>query len=112
MCVLSIGADSPVSAASSIVRFIATVIRLSAGTRSPAWSATTSPGTTSRAAMLRSIPSRITWASGAAIFFSASSARSARYSWTKPSNTANSTMMRDDNRFECVSEHARQQEWP
>ena len=36
--------------------------------------------------------SRITCASGAAIFRSASSARSARYSWMKPSSTANSTM--------------------
>lgn len=85
-------ADSPVRAASSTARFTATLTRQSAGTRSPARRTTTSPGTTSRASMLRSAPSRITCARGAAIRRSASSARSARYSCTKPSSTANRTI--------------------
>ena len=46
---LAAAPDSPVRAASSIARFTASVTRTSAGTRSPARSMTTSPGTSSRA---------------------------------------------------------------
>ena len=82
--------DSPVRAASSILRFTSSVTRASAGTLAPASRRTTSPGTRSRAAISRSSPSRSAVARGAAMRRSPSMARSARYSWTKPSTTANS----------------------
>ena len=88
----STGTDSPVSAASSICRLTASTSRASAGTRSPARRRITSPGTSSRAGISISSPSRSTVAVGAAISRSASMARSARYSCTKPSSTANSTI--------------------
>jgi len=52
-----------------------------------------SPGTTWRAGIVTSPPSRSTRATGAAMLRNASSARPARYSWTNPSNTAKSTMI-------------------
>ena len=88
----STGNDSPVSAASSACRLTASKSRRSAGTRSPEASSTTSPGTRSRAGTSTSSPPRTAVAVGAAMRWSASSARSARYSWTKPSRTANRTM--------------------
>ena len=76
----STGTDSPVSAASSARRFMATITRASAGTFLPVCKITMSPGTRSRAGISVSLPSRITVALGAAIWRNASIARSARYS--------------------------------
>ncbi len=76
----STATDSPVRAASSIFRLTASMSRKSAGTLSPAESSTTSPGTSSRAGISFSTPSRRTLAVGAAMSRSASMARSARYS--------------------------------
>ncbi len=57
---------------------------MSAGTKLPASSKTTSPGTSSLAGTETRWPLRSTWDSGAAIFFSAASASSARLSCTTP----------------------------
>ena len=86
--------DSPVSAASCMRRPCTAVKRRSAGTTCPASSTTVSPGTTSRAAMSCSLPSRRTCACGAAIRCRASSAFSARYSCTTPITALMSTMAR------------------
>ena len=64
----------------------------SAGTLSPAWMRMMSPGTSSLAKMRLSLPSRMTRASRAAIFLSASNALSARYSWRKPRKAEMMTM--------------------
>ena len=61
-------------------------------TLSPGLSSTTSPGTSSRAGISDFLAVAQHGAVGAAISRSASMARSARYSWTKPSSTANSTI--------------------
>jgi len=60
---------------------------MSAGTKSPAASSTTSPGTISADFTLRTAPPRITFAEGAESFLSASSAASARLSCTVPITT-------------------------
>ena len=68
--------------------------RRSAGTTFPASSTTTSPGTSSGAATVAAIPSRITCASGAAISRKAATARSARNSCTVPITALSSTITR------------------
>ncbi len=78
------GSDSPVRAASSICRLAVSSRRTSAGTKLPASRKTMSPGTSSRAGTLMRCPSRRMAASGAASFFKASSACSARRSCTTP----------------------------
>ena len=80
------------SAASSAARPAAEQTRPSAGTLSPVVSRTRSPSTSSRAATSISPPARTTVAVGAASSRSASSARSARYSCTKPSSAAKTTI--------------------
>ena len=85
--------DSPVRADSSTVRLAARSRRPSAGTRSPARRRTMSPGTSALAGTTVSRPSRNALAVGAAILRKAASARSARYSWAKPSSTAKNTMI-------------------
>ena len=86
---------SPVSADSSISRFIATASRPSAGMRSPASTSTTSPGTTSPDGTEITFPSRRMRVFDASIFFNALSDASARCSCTKPiielSNTTTRT---------------------
>src|SRR5215472_11101361 len=63
LIVLSIGTDSPVSAASSVRRFLTSTRRRSAGMRSPDSSSTTSPGTSSSAGIKRVSRRRIVLAS-------------------------------------------------
>ena len=84
-CDFDTGRLSPVSALSSTRSSTEWVSARSAGTLSPADSSTTSPGTISRVSIIRSWPSRSTRAWCASIERSASSAFSARHSWTKPS---------------------------
>ena len=79
---LATGCDSPVSAASSIAIWSASVSRPSAGTTSPSRSSTWSPGTNAAAARETSRPSRQTRAVSAARRFSSARARSARVSRT------------------------------
>ncbi len=81
---LSTGTDSPVSDASSILRFIVSSRRTSAGTKLPASTKTMSPGTTNRDGRTIRWPPRSTCASGAAIFLSAANASSALFSCTTP----------------------------
>ena len=78
------GTDSPVSAASSIFRFTASVRRMSAGTESPVSSTTTSPGTSCRDSITCISPSRTTLQCGADSFSSASSDFSALASCITP----------------------------
>ena len=78
--------------ASFAVSACASSSRASAATMSPASSRSRSPGTISVAAIIAARPSRITRARGAVIDRSASTARSARYSWMKPTNA----LMHDD----------------
>lgn len=73
----STGTDSPVRAASSLVRFLTSTRRRSAGTRSPDSSSTTSPGTSSSAGTRRTAPARTTRASAESIVRIESRARSA-----------------------------------
>ena len=80
----SLGRLSPVSALSSAFRLTASVSRRSAGTRSPAFSRTRSPETSSFAAISVSTPARTTRACGLESFFSASIAFSALLSCTIP----------------------------
>ena len=75
------GIDSPVSADSSTATFDVTRRRASAGTASPASSSRMSPSTSSVAGSFTSLSPRRTLASGTCIFWSASSAASARLSW-------------------------------
>jgi len=89
-----IGADSPVSDDSSIRRWDDLLRRRSAGTTAPVSSRTTSPGTTSRAAISTALPSLRTRALGAASFFNDSSAASARASWRAPTPALRRTMAR------------------
>ena len=84
--------DSPVSAASLSCSATVALKRTSAGTRLPASSSRMSPGTRSSLAIVAGWPSRRTVTLGTARSFSASSARSARYSCTTPI-TALSRMM-------------------
>src|ERR1051326_2869024 len=84
--------DSPVSAASSVRKLTDSSSRPSAGILSPALSRITSPGTSSRAGISVSSPSRSSDLLGAASWRSASMERSARYSCTAPNITENSTM--------------------
>ena len=75
------GTASPVSSDSSAAMFIAHISAMSAGTRSPSASSTTSPRTTSRPGTTTRFPPRNTVARGADSPFSASSARSVFRSW-------------------------------
>ena len=75
------GALSPVSADSSISRVAALMIRPSAGIRSPASTATMSPGTSSWAGIWTSSPSRRTRLWTIIIFCSAATLASALPSW-------------------------------
>ena len=88
---LAAGVLSPVSAASSICSALASMIRPSAGTSSPAEISTTSPVTTSAAGMRDSEPSRRTRAVAFIIDLSAFIALSALPSWRRPT-TALSTV--------------------
>ena len=54
------GIDSPVSTASSHSNRVVSSSRMSAGTTFPMPSVTTSPGTSSRTSIRRSMPSRLT----------------------------------------------------
>ena len=80
----SAGTDSPLSIASSILRFFASSRRRSAGTLSPEASSTTSPGTSCSAGRLSRSPPRSTSADSDNILRIASSASSALPSWMKP----------------------------
>ena len=75
------GTDSPVSAASSILRLAFSIRRPSAGTASPASSSTMSPTTSSSLRTETTLPSRSTREVAAAISCSASIAFSALFSW-------------------------------
>ena len=77
----STGTDSPVRAASSILRELASSKRRSAGTTSPASRATISPGTNSLESISAMCPSRRTRAAGLDIDLRASMASSAFPSW-------------------------------
>mmetsp|Transcript_14088 Transcript_14088/g.38771 ORF Transcript_14088/g.38771 Transcript_14088/m.38771 type:complete len:222 (+) Transcript_14088:2731-3396(+) len=81
---LSIGTDSPVRAASAQARLPTSIMRRSAGTRSPRPSMTTSPGTMRFPATLVSFPSRTTMASEESMALRASAAFSAEPSWMIP----------------------------
>mmetsp|Transcript_56622 Transcript_56622/g.137528 ORF Transcript_56622/g.137528 Transcript_56622/m.137528 type:complete len:206 (-) Transcript_56622:240-857(-) len=80
----SIGTDSPVRAASAEAMFWTSIIRRSAGIRSPSPRTTTSPGTISPAGTLVVLLSRIQTASDESIAFNASAACSAEPSWMIP----------------------------
>ena len=79
--------DSPVSAASSILRLAVSISLASAATLSPVLKTITSPGTNSRDGCIDSSPARMTADIGAIICFKACMARSARYCCTKPRRT-------------------------
>ena len=66
--------------------------RKSAGTKSPAWRMTMSPGTSSQLSTRWRLPSRSTWAWGEESFFRASMALSARRSCTVPMTALTTTM--------------------
>ena len=83
------GRLSPVSAASSISSVAATKIRPSAGTRLPASTRTTSPGTSSSASISIAWPSRRTRAIVFIILASASTLASAFASWRRPITALN-----------------------
>ncbi|SKZ59983.1 Uncharacterised protein [Mycobacteroides abscessus subsp. abscessus] len=89
------GTDSPVSADSSIRRFVASSSRMSAGTRSPDLIDTTSPGTRFSASTSTHSPSRRARACSDSMFRMPASALSALPSWTNPTTaliTATATM--------------------
>jgi hypothetical protein len=86
--------DSPLSSDSSARSAIASINRISAGTRSPVSSNTMSPRTRSRDWISRSWPSRTTRDCGASIRRKASSASSARHSCTNPKMPFSTTMAR------------------
>ena len=92
--ILLAGSNSPVSAASLIRRDRASIRRMSAVTTSPASSRTRSPGTSWAAGTTLVTPARMMRADGLVIRFSASIARSARYSWTNPMIPLSATMTR------------------
>jgi hypothetical protein len=81
---LSTGRDSPVNTASSQASPFASSRRTSAGTTAPSCKCTTSPGTRSNTSTSVSRPSRSTATVCRISECSASAARSARYSLTKP----------------------------
>ena len=83
--------DSPVSADCSAARFTDSIILMSAGTRLPSESSTTSPATRCTDSSSTSLPPRSTTERCTTIFFRASSAASARYSCQKENRTAMST---------------------
>ncbi len=87
----STGTDSPVSAASLILRFFSCISRRSAGTRAPDSSSTMSPGTSRAASISWRSPPRSTVARLASIACTASSACSALPSWMKPISAFTST---------------------
>ena len=94
-CIFSTVTDSPVRADSSTRSRATSCRRRSAGTRLPASSSTTSPGT--RCSVCTTCtwpPARRTVACGAAIRCSACRARSARRSCQKPMAALSSTMIR------------------
>src|SRR5690554_924322 len=80
----STGIDSPVSTDSSTCRFCALTRRISVLTISPACTSRISPGTSSRAGIMRSRPARRTREVVSARVRSASIERTARSSITKP----------------------------
>ena len=88
------GNDSPVSGASSHWMEWFSTSRASAGILSPASITSTSPGTSSLDATSSSAPPRSTVIIGVNMLFSASRARSARYSCTKPSTAQNMMITR------------------
>ena len=88
----STGSDSPVSDDSWTRSPVSSKSLPSAGTRFPASSITTSPGTNSLAETSRTWPSLRTFTVGADSCFRATIALSARYSWPKP-RAALSTIM-------------------
>ncbi len=90
----STGADSPVSADSSARSSTLLIRRKSAGTRSPAFKTTKSPGTSSVLSTVWRFPPRTTLARGEDSFFSASMALSARSSCTVPITAFTTTMAR------------------
>ena len=92
--VLSAGTDSPVSAASSVRRFLTSASRRSAGTLSPDSSSTTSPGTSCSAGSMRVAPPRRVRASADSMLRIESSAFSARPSWMNPSSPLMTTTPR------------------
>ena len=87
------GVLSPVSADSSICSALASTIRPSAGTSSPAARRTTSPVTTCSAGISDSTPSRLTRAVIFIIDLSAFIALSAFPSWRRPTTALRSVMM-------------------
>ena len=91
---LLVASDSPVSADSSTCRSVASTSRPSAGTRSPAPRATTSPTTTSSAGRSLTWPPRRRCAVGASSARTAAAALSARPSCTAPKMALATTMAR------------------
>ena len=90
----STGWLSPVRAASSTSRLLATKISPSAGKRSPASTKTMSPGTMVSVGTIIMVPSRRTRTCAVSILRSASSDFSARFSCTKPITALNTTTTR------------------
>ena len=103
--VLSAGTDSPVSAASSVRRFLTSASRRSAGTLSPDSSSTTSPGTSSSAGSMRVAPPRRVRASADSMLRIESSAFSALPSWMNPSSALMTTTAEDDRGVDPQAEH-------
>ena len=79
-----VGTLSPVSADSSISRVAAERMRASAGTRSPAWRFTTSPGTSWSIGRSTRSPLRRVFAVTASFWLRASAAAAALLSWFRP----------------------------
>src|SRR6266487_4313365 len=90
---LGTGSDSPVRLDSSISRELASRIRQSAGTLSPARSRTTSPGTSSPGSATRSVPARLTRTPCADFPSSRSIASLARYPSTPPTRAFRNMML-------------------
>ena len=101
---LSAGSDSPVSTLSSHCRPVVSSSRRSAGTTSPSATRTTSPGTSSVTSTCAGCPSRTTTAVCRTWECSASVARSARYSLTKPRPTLASRIVADDHGVGALAE--------
>mmetsp|Transcript_24239 Transcript_24239/g.58093 ORF Transcript_24239/g.58093 Transcript_24239/m.58093 type:complete len:400 (+) Transcript_24239:474-1673(+) len=83
VCLL-MGLLSPVSIASRIARLATSIMRRSAGTRSPDWIKTMSPGTTVEASTTWRSPPRMTVALEESMPLIASAALSALPSWMRP----------------------------
>ena len=90
----SLGWLSPVSADSSTSRLLAKKISPSAGSRSPASTRTTSPGTMLSVGTIMTVPSRRTRTCAASILRNASSDFSARFSWRNPITALKTTTTR------------------